>query len=169
MIITLEASAEERRSAKAPHELFTVNTVIVHLFFSLAMIKLFNMGMNLAIGSSIALSFFIIVYTFFRTKKSKQDDPYLVYLHWQLSLNRYKLLIGAYVFYFLVNSLSLVITTDAPASMDGSNIMDSILSLLGVVPLFFAVLISVVLGSGSMFNAGRGEVDEKLSQKYPQA
>jgi len=35
------------------------------------------------------------------------------------------------------------------------------LSLLGVVPLFFAVLISVVLGSGSMFNAGRGEVDEK--------
>ncbi len=169
MIITLEASAKERRAAKTPHELFTINTVVVHLFFTLGLIKLFNMGMNLAIGLSIALSFCIIAYTFFRTKKAKKDDPYLVYLHWQLSLNRYKLLIGAYIFYFLVNSLSLVLSTDAPASMDGSNIMDSILSLLGVVPLFFAVLISVVLGSGSMFNAGRGEVDEKISQKYPQA
>jgi hypothetical protein len=52
--------------------------------------------------------------------------------------------------------------------MDGSSIIDSILSLLGVVPLFFAVLVSVVLGSGSMFNAGRGEIDKAFMQKYPQ-
>ncbi|SFV83154.1 hypothetical protein MNB_SUP05-12-464 [hydrothermal vent metagenome] len=124
--------------------------------------------MNFAIATSIALSLCIIAYTFFRTKKAKQNDAYLVYLHWQLSLNRYKLLIGAYVFYFIVISLSLVITSDAPASMDGSSIIDSILSLLGVVPLFFAVLVSVVLGSGSMFNAGRGEIDKAFMQKHPQ-
>jgi hypothetical protein len=34
--------------------------------------------------------------------------------------------------------------------------------------LFFSVLISAVLGSGSMFNAGRGEVEQKFAQKYPQ-
>jgi hypothetical protein len=51
--------------------------------------------------------------------------------------------------------------------MDGSTILESILNLLGIVPMFFAVLISVVLGSGSLFNAGRAEVDKKLSLKYP--
>ena len=168
MITTIEAGADERRSAKAPHELFTINAMIVHLIFSLGMVKLFNLSMSFAIATSIALSFCIIAYTFFRTKKAKRNDAYLVYLHWQLSLNRYKLLIGAYVFYFIVISLSLVITSDAPASMDGSSIIDSILSLLGVVPLFFAVLVSVVLGSGSMFNAGRGEIDKAFMQKYPQ-
>ena len=168
MITTIPADAKQRRQAKAPHELFTINTVIVHLFFSLGLIKLFSLPMSIAIGSAIIVSLCIIVYTFFRTKKAKLEDHYLVYLHWQLSLNRYKLLILAYVFYFLVTSLSLVIGTDAPASMDGTNIMQSILDLLGVVPLFFAVLVSVVLGSGSMFNAGRGEIDEAFTKKYPQ-
>jgi len=124
--------------------------------------------MSLAISTSIVISLCIITYTFFRTKKAKKNDPNLVYLHWQLSLGRYKLLIGAYVFYFLVTSLSLVIGTDAPASMDGSKIVDSILDLLGVVPLFFAILVSVVLGSGSMFNAGRGEIDQAFMQDHPQ-
>lgn len=168
MMTSIQASAQDRRSAKAPHELFTINTVIVHLFFSLAMIKLFSFSMSLAIGTSIAISLCIIAFTFFQTKKSKENDSHLVYLHWQLSLGRYKLLIGAYVFYFLVTSLSMVISVDAPVSMDGSKIIDSILDLLGVVPLFFAVLVSVVLGSGSMFNAGRGEIDQAFMQKYPQ-
>jgi hypothetical protein len=52
--------------------------------------------------------------------------------------------------------------------MEGENITESILTLLGTVPLFFAVLVSAVLGSGSMFNAGRGEVEENFAKKYPQ-
>jgi hypothetical protein len=117
MIIAINASAKECRGAKIAHELFTINTVIVHLFLTLGLIKL---------------------------------------------------LIGAYVFYFLVTSLALIISTDVLISMDGVSIVDSILSLLGVVPLFFCILVPVVLGSGSMFNAGCGEIDQKLVQKYPQ-
>ncbi len=169
MIVTIDASAKERRDAKVAHELFTINMVVVHLFLTLGLIKLLNTNMSSAIGLSILISFIIIIYTYFRTKKAKSNDQYLIYLHWQLSLNRYKLLIGAYIFYFLVTSLTLIISNDAPVSMDSTRIIDSILNLLGVVPLFFCILISVVLGSGSMFNAGRGEVDQKLAQKYPQS
>ncbi|MBL6977181.1 MAG: hypothetical protein ISR70_03890, partial [Candidatus Thioglobus sp.] len=94
--------------------------------------------------------------------------PYLVYLHWQLSLNRYKILIAAYIFYFLITSLGLLIGDGGVSSMDGTSITGSIMTLLGTVPLFFAVLISAVLGSGSMFNAGRGEIDQTFAQKHPQ-
>ena len=168
MLTTIKTSAEDRKSAKTPHELFTINMVIVHLFFSLGMIKLLGFSMNGAISSAIALSLYIIVYTFFQTKRAKENAPNLVYLHWKLSLDRYKLVIGAYVFYFIVTSLSFFIDTDAPASMDGTSILDSILSLLGIVPLFFVILVSMVLGSGSMFNAGRGEIDQAFMQDHPQ-
>lgn len=123
--------------------------------------------MSEAVPLSIGVSCLIIVFTFFRTKKAKTRDAQLIYLHWQLSLNRYRLLIGAYVFYFLINGLSLLFV-DGTQSMDGTNITDSILGLLSAVPLFFSVLVSVVLGSGSMFNAGRGEISEKMIEKYPQ-
>jgi len=42
------------------------------------------------------------------------------------------------------------------------------MSLLGIVPLFFVILVSMVLGSGSMFNAGRGEIDQTFMQDHPQ-
>ncbi len=168
MIITIDASAKERKSAKAAHELFTLNTIVVHIFLTLGLIKVFGTGMDVAISTSIILSLFIIAYTYMRTKKAKTQDVRLVYLHWQLSLNRYKLLIGAYIFYFLISVVGLLLGSDAPASMDGVSIVSSIMTLLGVVPLFFVVLVSVVLGSGSMFNAGRGEIDKKHAEKYPE-
>jgi len=168
MIIKIDASSQERREAKAAHELFTINAILVHVIGSLGLIKLLNTSLNIAIGLTVLVSMAIILYTYFRTKKAKVDDVYLVYIHWQMSLNRYKILISAYVFYFLITSLGMVIGDNNVSSMDGTSIIESILTLLGIVPLFFAVLISAVLGSGSMFNAGRGEVDQKIAQKYPQ-
>jgi hypothetical protein len=168
MIIKLDATEQERKSAKAAHELFTINTILVHIIGTLGLIKLLNTSMNIAIGMTIVISTGVIIYTYLRTKKAKKNDAYLVYLHWQISLNRYKILISAYVFYILITSLRLLIGDSDVNSMDGVSITGSILTLLGTVPLFFSVLISAVLGSGSMFNAARGEVEQKLAQKYPQ-
>jgi hypothetical protein len=168
MVIKIAATEQERKAAKAAHELFTSNAILIHVIGSLGLIKILNTSMGLAIGLTIAISALIIIYTFFRTKKAKENDPYLVYLHWQLSLNRYKILISAYVFYFAVTSIGLLVIGDSSStSMDGESITGSILTLLGTVPLFFAVLVSAVLGSGSMFNAGRGEVEENFAKKYP--
>ncbi|WP_428087244.1 hypothetical protein [Candidatus Thioglobus sp.] len=171
MIIKIDATEQARKSAKAAHELFTINAILVHVIGALGLIKLLNTSLNIAVISAISISVVIIIYTYFRTKKAKKNDTYLVYLHWQLSFNRYKILIIAYGFYFLVTSLTalgLVIGDSGVSSMDGTSITDSILTLLGIVPLFFAVLVSAVLGSGSMFNAGRSEIEQKFSQKYPQ-
>jgi hypothetical protein len=88
-------------------------------------------------------------------------------VHWQLSFNRYKILLFAYGFYFLITTLGVFIGDGGMSSMDGVSIINSIMTLLGIVPLFFAVLVSAVLGSGSMYNAARGEVEQKFVQKYP--
>ncbi|MDC9727042.1 MAG: hypothetical protein PSN35_04320 [Candidatus Thioglobus sp.] len=168
MIIKIDATEQERKAAKAAHELFTINAILIHVIGGLGLIKLLNTSLDIAIGLTIVISAMLIIYTYFRTKKAKSNDPYLVYLHWQLSLNRYKILITAYIFYFLITSLGLLIGDSGVSSMDGTSIIGSIMTLLGTVPLFFAVLVSAVLGSGSMFNAGRGEIDQTFAQKYPQ-
>jgi len=167
-MITIEASAQERRQAKAPHELFTVNVMVIHLFFTLGLIKLLSVDMNLAVMSTIALSCLIIIYTFFRTKKAKENDPYLVYIHWQLSLNRYKMMIVAYVIYFIGLAVGSVLSTGANVGMDGTSIVEAITMRLSIIPLFVVILVGSVIGSGSMFNAGRSEIDEKMTKKYPQ-
>jgi hypothetical protein len=168
MIIKINATEQERKDAKYAHELFTINAILVHIIGTLGLIKLLNISMNVAIGFTIIISAIIIIYTYFRTKKAKQNDAYLVYVHWQLSLNRYKILLFAYGFYFLITTLGMLIGDGGMSSMDGVSIINSIMTLLGIVPLFFAVLVSAVLGSGSMYNAARGEVEQKFVQKYPQ-
>ncbi len=168
MIIKIDATAEDCKAAKAAHELFTINAILIHVIGALGLIKLLNTSLDIAIGLTIVISTMVIIYTYFRTKKAKENDVYLVYLHWKMSLNRYKILISAYVFYFLITSLGLIIGDSGTSSMDGTSITGSILTLLGIVPLFFAVLASAVLGSGSMFNAGRGEIEQKFAQKHPQ-
>jgi hypothetical protein len=167
MVIEIDSTQQDRKDAKLAHELFTINVILIHLFGTLSFIKLFNISMAISIGMTIFISMSIVIYTYLRTKKAKQNDSYLVYLHWQLSLNRYKILITAYGFYLIIISLGLFIDDGNVTSMDGSSITHSLLTLLGTVPLFFAVLITAVLGSGSMFNAGRGEIDKSFMEKYP--
>jgi len=148
----------EQKLAKIPHEIFTVNAALLHLFLPAAMLKLGEP--RFAISAPIVISIFIIIWTYFRTKKSIKNDSLLVQIHWQISLNRYKFLIGAYIFYFLVNVVSLLFFADAPKGMDGQSVIENVFLILGVVPLFAMVFLSVLLGSGSMFNARRGEVPE---------
>jgi hypothetical protein len=115
---------------------------------------------------AIACSLLIIVYTYFKVKKIKKTASKLVYLHWQLSLNRYKILVIAYLFYFLMIVFGTLISAGENQVSGGINITYYIFTILGVVPLFFSVLVATVLGSGSAFNAGVGEIEEKFAQKY---
>lgn len=155
---------QEQKKAKLPHEIFTLNAVMLHLFLPVALLKFGDP--TLTIKLPIFLSTIIIIWTYFRNKKSKKTDSLLVQIHWQLSLNRYKFLIIAYVFYIIINSISLVFFADNPKGMHGTSVIETVFLILGVVPLFIAIFLSVLLGSGSMFNARRGEVPIKLLAKF---
>jgi len=50
MLTTIEASAENRKSAKTPHELFTINMVIVSLFFVVLVSMVLDSGSMFNVG-----------------------------------------------------------------------------------------------------------------------
>ncbi|MDC0447384.1 hypothetical protein OAL99_05810, partial [Gammaproteobacteria bacterium] len=121
-----------------------------------------------SIASSIAISLIVILFTYFKTKQLKGSDQEFDYLNWQLSLNRYKMLIGAYVFFFLSMFMGFFTSLGGSSSMDGYSISEAIFLLLGIVPLFIVILIGIIIGSGSIYSAGKGEITKKFAEKYLQ-
>jgi len=79
MIIKIDATEQNCKSAKTAHELFTINTILIHIIGTLGLIKLLNTSMNVAIGLTIVISISIIFYTYLCTKKANKNDAYLVY------------------------------------------------------------------------------------------
>ena len=150
----------EQKLAKIPHEIFTINAALIHLFLATAMLKFGDP--KFAINLPIMISVCIIIWTYFRNKKAQKYDCDLVKIHWQISLKRYKSLIFVYIFYFLINYIVILAIGDTATGINGDNLMQNVFLILSVVPLFVVVFLSVLLGSGSMFNAGRGEVPIKL-------
>jgi uncharacterized Tic20 family protein len=154
----------EIKQGKAAHELFTVNILLVHLFLSVAILKFGDA--NLAINVPIVVSLLIIIWTYFKNKNISKDASCFVKVNWQISLNRYKYLIISYILYAVIITIGYFVSLDAPASMDGTNIVYTIFTRLSVIPLFITVLVLAIAGSGSLFNSGKGEVPAKEVEKY---
>ena len=157
----LSKDIKEQKVAKIPHEVFTFNIIIVHIFFSVAIMKFANFNY---LFLPILLSLLIIIWTYFRTKKVKQTKSFFVYLHWQYSLNWYRPIIFVYTISIVIYILGMFIASNSEANMQ--EIINTIFTLLSLVPLFFTILTAFVVESGMMFNAGRGEVPEKFIAKY---
>jgi len=78
------------------------------------------------------------------------------------------MLIGAYIFFFLSMFMGIFTSSGGSNSMDGSSISEAIFLLLGIVPLFIVILIGIIIGSGSIYSAGKGEITKKFAEKYLQ-
>lgn len=152
------------KQGKIPHEIFTVNVVIINLFLAVAVLKFWGADFAIMISMSISLS--IIIWSYFKNKQVQKTDNCFIKINWQLSVNRYKYLITGYILYFIILGIGSLLSNDAKSSMDGTNIIYTVFNILSIVPLFIAILTSTIVGSGSMFNVSKGEVPAKMIDKY---
>jgi hypothetical protein len=160
----ITTDSNDIKKGKIPHEIFTVNILLVHLFLSVAILKFGNA--HLALNIPIVISLIIIIWSYFQNQKVAKTDSCFVKIHWQLSINRYKYLIISYIVYAIILGIGTIISSGAPASMDGTNIMYTVFHRLSVIPLFLTVLVLAIVGSGSLFNVSKGEVPAKMIKKY---
>lgn len=161
-MIVLSKNKQEKKQAQTPHELFTINIIIVHIFMPIFVTKF--MGLNYLILCLI-FSLSIIFFTYWKKNKLKNTASYFVYLHWQYAFNWYKPVLIAYGVSAIIALLGLFIASQSQGNM--KDIISSIFTMISLVPLFFTILTAFVVESGLMFSAGRGEVQQKLMDKYP--
>lgn len=158
MIEEIESSKEERLGAKAAHELFAVNMVIVNIFTSLGLVKLLSLEMKTSVMITIFVSVLIMIYTYRKTIIYRENNNFLQYYHWDLAMRRNRVVIGGYIYYLTVGMISGIITMNEPVMMGGTSVIGGVMEMAGIVPLFLIILVMTIVGSGSIFNASKGEI-----------
>ncbi|MBV2089309.1 MAG: hypothetical protein K1566_01960 [Candidatus Thiodiazotropha sp. (ex. Lucinisca nassula)] len=150
-----------RKRAKTPHELSMLNLVGCHLIAAPASIVL-DVGL-MGFLIPLALSLLVISFIWFKAGQTRQQDPWFVAAHWRLSANRTRILMVGYTISAVILGMAMMATS---GSSKGEIMMVAI-SRVAVVPTLLTVMICFVLESGSIYQAGRGEVPDGIVKRMP--
>jgi hypothetical protein len=183
----------QRRRAKSPHELAMINLLLFNLLIGVALLA----GSMAAPDSPIAhwkwpavaapllLSLAVMLFTWLRAARAAVADPWFVAVHWRLSARRYRLLLAAYAVSAAVVSLAFFgggheaeierrVAGLPPAlqemerhKLESQDMGSAIWARIGVVPLLLTVMTLIMLESGALYQAGRGEVPDGMLARFP--
>ena len=150
-----------RKRAKSPHELSMLNLVGCHLIAAPASIVL-DVGM-LGFLIPLALSLAVIASIWIKAGSSRKRDPWFVAAHWRLSANRTRILMIGYTISAVILGMAMMATSGSSKG----DIMMVAISRVAVVPTLLTVMVCFVLESGSIYQAGRGEVPDGITKLMP--
>ncbi len=164
----------DRRLAKSPHELAMVNLLIFNLLTLIALLggsflqadsplaPYRLLGVAIPLGISLA----IMVYTFVRAGREAEAARWFVATHWRLAGRRYRILLIAYLGGAGLIGLGWLLahTQDKPGMQE---MMFIALQRVAIAPLLIALMVIVMLESGALYQAGRGEVPDGLARAFP--
>ncbi|MEJ2619620.1 MAG: hypothetical protein P8163_05025 [Candidatus Thiodiazotropha sp.] len=150
-----------RKRAKTPHELSMLNLVGCHLIAAPASIVL-DVGL-LGFFIPLALSLTVISYLWIKAGRTLAQDPWFVAAHWRLSANRTRILMVGYAISAVILGMAMMATSGSSKG----DIMMVAISRVAVVPTLLTVMVCFVLESGSIYQAGRGEVPDGIVKRMP--
>jgi len=185
--------AEQQRRAKNPHELAMVNLLLFNLLIGIALLagsmaapdSMIAAYKWVGVAVPLALSLAVILLTWVRAARAPAREPWFVAAHWRLSASRYRVLLAAYLVSAAVVSLAFFggddhaalerRIADLPPAMqemerhklESQNMGTAIWARIGVVPLLLTVMALIMLESGGLYQAGRGEVPDGLMRRFP--
>jgi hypothetical protein len=161
-----------RRRAKSPHELAMVNLLLFNLLLLISLLAgsflprdsalahYKALGIIIPLGISLA----IVAYTF--TRAGGAVGPWFVAAHWRLATDRYKILLLSYVVGAALIGLGWLLSlTQAVRGMQ--ELMFIALQRVAIAPILIALMVLIMLESGSIYQAGRGEVPDGLLKRFP--
>lgn len=154
-------SPNTSRSATYPHSWFILNLILVHLFASYTMLEI---GYASDVMFIPLFSMVILAILWWVAKQKQQAGDWFVAAHWLLMTKRAKLLIIFYLVGVLMGGFTYFMVGMSP--MKGGDVT-TIALRMGAVPVFLGVLVTFVLSGGSIFDAQRGMVAQKIVDQFP--
>lgn len=157
-------SAEERKRAKWPHEIFLINLIFNHIFVFCATVAIFGSFPFMPALVPI-ISFSIIGYIFIKAKQvSAGNEPWFVKMHWQIAAkrNRFFLLLLAATCGISIGGLWL-------SKMLGWAKVPTIALIggVGLLPFMVTLLVLIVLGNESVHIARDGKLPKRFAEQNP--
>jgi len=163
-----------RRRAKSPHELAMVNLLLVNILMLIALLA----GSFLQSGSALAdyrlegvliplaVSLGIVAFTFANAGKIAAVGPWFVAAHWRLATSRYKILLVAYAVGAALIGLGWLLSL-GQKDPRMEELMFIALQRVAIAPILIVLMVLIMLESGSLYQAGRGEVPDGLMRRIP--
>jgi len=182
-----------RRKARTPHELAMVNLILFNLLIGVALLAGSMAQPDSTIGRfkwvgvaiPLAVSLALITLTWLRSRRPGESMAWFVSIHWRLAAARYRLILITYLVCAAILSIALVgkhdeariaaQVRDLPPAMqemerrklESQDMGSAVWARIGVVPLLLAVMVTIMLESGAIYQAGRGEVPDALARRFP--
>jgi hypothetical protein len=163
-----------RRRAKSPHELAMVNLLLINLLMLIALLagSFLQQGSALAhyklagVLGPLAISLAIIAFTFAKSRAIAADGPWFVATHWRLATARYKILLIAYAGGAALIGLGWLLS-QSQKDPGMEELMFIALQRVAIAPILISLMALIMLESGSLSQAGRGEVPDGLIERFP--
>jgi hypothetical protein len=148
------------------------------LLFNLLMLIALLAGSFLQSGSTLAdyklagvmvpllISLAIVTYSFSRARQAATEDHWFVASHWRLATTRYRFLLIAYVVGAALIGLGWLLSL-AQKNPGMQELMFVALQRVAIAPILIALMVLIMLESGALYQAGRGEVPDGLAKRFP--
>jgi hypothetical protein len=186
-----------RRKAKSAHELTMVNLIVFNLLVGVALLagsmaepdSAIGRYKWLAVAIPLAISLVLIGFTWLRSRQPGGSPSgsmaWFVRNHWRLAATRYRLILIAYLVCAGILSIALFgqldesqiaeqLRTLPPAmqemerrKLESQDMGSAVWARIGVVPLLLAIMVTIMLESGAIYQAGRGELPDELVARFP--
>jgi hypothetical protein len=155
-----EVSEKQVRQAQFPHNLFVTGIFFFDLLLTPAAIVM-NIGLY-ALLLPLACSLLVIAVIYVRSRKA---TVWFVDAHWRLAWRHGQWLMLGYAVTAGFMLLAWLLSLSADAHM--KHIMLTALTRIAVLPTLVAVMVTVVMEASALALAGKGEVPDRIVQKYP--
>lgn len=165
----------EKKAAKVPHHIFNINILVTHLAISQVALELGH-GNPWYFLLVPAISSLVIAYIYFNGQKVIQTGTWFIAAHWKLAWRRSRNLLISYVIAIAVISLSVLLgnlfggglmMNDFSDEGSSTSIVQKIGTFFGAVVVFVTVLYNFLQTGISVYDAGKGIIDEKISRYLP--
>jgi hypothetical protein len=158
-----EISDELTRQAKIPHDIFLTNLIGNHILWFVASLGLVrSYWQPLALVPIMSLS--LLIYTLLRAKRSRQEDPWYVMVHWQIAAQRSRFFI-----YMLLAVLGVCFLGWIGYTYLGM-MKVAVMALIGgvgLLPIMVTVLVLILMESDALHQAALHKLTERVVGRFP--
>ncbi|BBI98708.1 hypothetical protein FGKAn22_04010 [Ferrigenium kumadai] len=159
-------SLEESTRAKWPHEIFLINLVFNHILVFASTLGVFSTFPYFVLVVPVT-SFCIIGYIEFKSRQaSVASDTWFVRVHWRIAAKRNRTFMK-----LLTATLTICGSALLLSKMMGWAKIPTIALIggVGLLPFMVALLVLIVMGNDSMYQARHGTLPKRLVEQDPEA
>ncbi len=152
----------EIKASKIPHEIFLTNLIVNHILFFIS-----ALGIVKSIPELVALTPVISIaalsYIMIRGKRIQKHAPWFVRCHWQIAMNRSRLLL------MMLTLLTTLLFTLYAVHLYGDVPFAQVFPFAAIVtlPVMVTILALILMESEALHFSSSGQLSKGMVEKFP--